>query len=468
VLPSLVVGDGSGAAEIAAAQVTPILGTGTETQFQFQGTVSSQKPFRDWLTEVLNCCLGFYTWEFGQLKLGCRINASAVDAYTLGNILFQTLKLTPIQSAFEHLVISYADVAYQYQANTAEYCDKDHAAYYGRAGSPLTSQMHSVGCSTLSQALRIAATLTREEVGGVTQTEWRDARGASWQTTLLGLGNEPGQVVSVTHPEIPGLHGTCNVSSTTVTWASGDDWQDSVYTETDGTTASALVNKDALINGTQVTITVVNFDTDGVTIDSLTVAPAPGDGTALSFQVITMSFRIQRWTLKKDWSVQIEGQTVTPSMYDLDVGPKPMDVVPAPMPPMFYPIPLGPAWAPYQIQATSWDALFPNEWTFDSNQEYMTLAEGSTQANLVITGKLPVTEFSPTGAGAPPIGTISQSTTGGSLPANSTLRVALCAIDSNGLPSAPSVITVIGTSPSGTDTFTLNDIVWPAVAGLQS
>ena len=87
VLPSLIVGDGSGAAEIAADQVTAILGSGTETQFQFQGIISSQKPFRDWLTEVLNCCLGFYTWEFGKLKLGCRINASAVDAYTLANSL---------------------------------------------------------------------------------------------------------------------------------------------------------------------------------------------------------------------------------------------------------------------------------------------------------------------------------------------------------------------------------------------
>ena len=167
VLPSLIVGDGSGAAEIAADNVAAILGTGTETQFQFQGIISSQKPFRDWLTEVLNCCLGFYTWEFGKLKLGCRINASAVDAYTLANSLFQTLRLTPIQAGFEHLVLSFADVAYQYQANTAEYCDKSHAAYYGRAGSPLTSQMHSVGCSTLSQALRIAATRTREEIGGV-------------------------------------------------------------------------------------------------------------------------------------------------------------------------------------------------------------------------------------------------------------------------------------------------------------
>jgi len=43
-----------------------------------------------------------------------------------------------------------------------------------------------------------------------------------------------------------------------------------------------------------------------------------------------MSFRIQRWSLKKDWSVQIEGRPVTDSMYDLDVGPKPMDVVPGP------------------------------------------------------------------------------------------------------------------------------------------
>ena len=240
VLPSLIVGDGSGAAEIAADNVAAILGTGVETQFQFQGIISSQKPFRDWLTEVLNCCLGFYTWEFGKLKLGCRINASAVDAYTLANSLFQSLRLTPIQAGFEHLVLSFADVAYQYQANTAEYCDKSHAAYYGRAGSPLTSQMHSVGCSTLSQALRIGATRTREEIGGVKYTEWRDARAASWQTTLLGLGNEVGQVVSMTHPDIPGLHGTCNVTGTSVTWVSGDAFDKSMQ------------NKEVVINGVQI------------------------------------------------------------------------------------------------------------------------------------------------------------------------------------------------------------------------
>ena len=138
--------DGSGnlnllsiADALRAGYVTATTSTHYRDSVPVPGRNLTQKPFRDWLTEVLNCCLGFYTWEFGKLKLGCRVNAGAADAYTLGNTLFQSLRLAPIQAAFEHLVVSFADVAYQYQANTAEYCDKSHAAYYGRAGSPLTS-----------------------------------------------------------------------------------------------------------------------------------------------------------------------------------------------------------------------------------------------------------------------------------------------------------------------------------------
>ena len=54
-------------------------------------------------------------------------------------------------------------------------------------------------------------------LGGVNYTEWGDARNVARQTTLLSLGHEVGQVVpvvSMTHPEIPGLHGTCNVTGT--------------------------------------------------------------------------------------------------------------------------------------------------------------------------------------------------------------------------------------------------------------
>ena len=172
-----------------AAHATIATSATYEKQFRFQGVLAQQKPFRDWLTEILACGLGYFTWEFGKLKLGCRINASATDAFTLGNMLFQSLRLEPVEASFEHLIIDFADQAYQYQANTAEYQDKTHAAYYGRAGAPLTARQHLVGCATLSQALRLAAVRTREEIGGVNAAEWRSRAeriledDASWRST---------------------------------------------------------------------------------------------------------------------------------------------------------------------------------------------------------------------------------------------------------------------------------------------
>lgn len=460
VLPSLIVGDGSGAAEIADALVTPVVGTGIEKQFRFQGVLAQQKPFRDWLVEILACGLGFFTWEFGKLKLGCRINASAVDAYTLGNILFQSLHLEPIDAAFEHLIIDFADQAYQYQANTAEYTDKTHAAYFGRAGAPLTARQHLVGCATISQALRLAATRTREEIGGVNAAEWRNARAATWKTTLLGLGNEVGQVVSITHPDVPGMKGTCSVTSGQCSNLTGDPLD------------KFIADKELLINGVQCTVTQIFTTPDYKTVTGFVVSPAPADSTKATFRFITADFRIQSWRLHKDWSVTITGKTVTASMYDLDVGPKPLDVSPAPLPALFYPIPLGPAWAPYQIQARADDALFPGEWTFDTDQSYAQMADGSILAKLLVTGKLPTNTFSP-GVGAPVAGSVTVSATGGALVGGTTVRLSLCALDANGLPSAPMAIAIVplaATTPANTTTYsiTLDNIVWPAVAGLQS
>ena len=54
------------------------------------------------------------------------------------------------------------------------------------------------------------------------------------------------------------------------------------------------------------------------------------------------------------------------------------------------------------------------------------------------------------------------------MPPAASLQVAICAIDSNGLPSVPSNIVLVGTSILGTDTFTLANITWPAVTGLAS
>ena len=385
-LPSLNAGDGSGTAEIADNVVTPLVGTGTETQFQFQGTVAQLKPFRDWLTEILAVGLGGYVWEFGKLKFFIRENASAVSAFTLGNILYQSLHLEPIEASFEKLTIEFADQAYQYQTNTGEYEDKDHAAYYGRQNASLAVKQHSVGCPTLSQALRMATVRTREEVGGINADEWKAARRGGWKTTILALETEAGQVVSLTHPEAPG-------------------------------------------------------------------------GFA--------HFRIQRWRLMKDWSIEIDVQSVTASMYDVEIGPKPADVSPQPLPALFYPEPLG-EWAPFEITADPSDALFPGEYTFDLAQSYQFNADNSVAATAVVKGKLPVNQFIP-GCGAPLItkGSVSVATTGGFIQGGVTLRIAICAVDGNGKYSPPSdIILVQIPSGSSANLVTISDIVWQPFPGL--
>src|SRR5579884_4303801 len=283
VLSSLIVGDGTGAAEIADTLVMAVVGGGNEKQFRFQGVLAQQKPFRDWLTEILACGLGYFTWEFGKLKLGCRINASATDTYTIGNMLFQSLRLEPIEAAFEHLTVDFADQAYQYQANTAEYQDKSHAAYFGRAGAPLTARQHLVGCATISQALRLAATRVREEIGGVNPAEWRNARVATWKTTLLGLNNEVGQVVSITHPDVPGMKGTCSVTAGQCGNLTGDPLD------------KFIVNKEVLIDGVQCTVTQIFTSQDTVT--GFVVSPAPADAANATSQFITADCRSQSWKL---------------------------------------------------------------------------------------------------------------------------------------------------------------------------
>jgi hypothetical protein len=403
VLSSLIVGDGSGTAEIADLVVAPLVGIENETQWRFQGTLGQQKPMRDWLTEILNAGMGYYTFEFGQLKLGIRENAAGVSGFGLGNILFQSLVLEPIEANFEHLIVDFADQDYQYQANTAEYQDLDHAAYYGRAGCPLTARMHSVGGSSLSQMLRMAAIRTREEVGGIEQVEWAAARKATWKTTILALETEAGQVVDMVHPELPG-----------------------------------------------------GFDPGSW--------PVGGPGTWLPN---TNSFRIQKWSLNKDWSITIEGKTVTPSMYDLEAGPKPSDVLPKPLPVLFYPPPLG-EWAPFQVQADPNDPLWANEWTFDLAQSYQELADGSALARVTTTGKLPVTSFIPN-CGAPVIkaGQLSQQPTGGFLPGGVTLRASICATNAQGQLSPPSDVILVPIE-AGTDTnfFQLDGVLWPPAPGL--
>jgi len=241
------------AAAICDQQVAKLIGSGNETQFKFRGVLQEAKPLRDWLQEVMMNCLGYYTFANGKLKFGVRVNSSAAEAFTEGNILFRSLQLAPLRPGFNHLTANFADEDYQYVANSISLYDIDHATLVGGGAGPLflKSTVNLAGTASKSQAARIITTRLREELGGISQSEWERARQISCKTTVLALNTELGMVCSLTHPDMPG-----------------------------------------------------------------------GSG----------KFRVTGWRLNGDYSIDVQGRTVTDSMYDMLVGPKPQDVPPDPLP----------------------------------------------------------------------------------------------------------------------------------------
>ncbi len=193
------------AAGYANDVVNALVGSGTERQFTYRGVFQEEKPLRDWIEEVLANCLGYYTWSFGKFKLGCRLNSSTVEAFTIGNIIWNSLSLRPAPAAFNYLTANFADSEFDYQSNAISFNDIDHAKWRGGATAPLyiKSQLNLSGTSSKSQALRIIATRLREELGGIDYTEWRKKRHISFRTTILALNVEPGMVCSLTHPDMP-------------------------------------------------------------------------------------------------------------------------------------------------------------------------------------------------------------------------------------------------------------------------
>ncbi len=202
------------AAEICNEQVTKLVGSGTETQFKFRGVLQEEKPLRDWLQEVLMNCLGFYTFANGKLKLGVRVNSSAVEAFTEGNILFRSLQLAPLKPAFNHLTANFADEDFEFVANSISLYDIDHATLLGGGAGPLflKSTVNLSGTASKSQAARIITVRLREELGGITPEEWKRARQIAFKTTVLALNTEPGMVCSMTHPDMPGGTGEFRVT----------------------------------------------------------------------------------------------------------------------------------------------------------------------------------------------------------------------------------------------------------------
>lgn len=185
------------------AEVEPV--TVQEPQFEFTGSIQEVKPLRDWLREVLNSCLGFYTFRFGRIRFGSRFHSGATDTYTEGNIIVGSLAVNLHRPAFNRLKIVFADEEFAYVSNSVEFYDIDHALRIGRGGQPtfLPQELSLAGVSKKSHALRLLICRLREELGGATPAEQLRARDFSWKTTLLALASECGNVASITHPDAP-------------------------------------------------------------------------------------------------------------------------------------------------------------------------------------------------------------------------------------------------------------------------
>jgi len=176
-----------------------------EAQFRFRGILQEEKPLRDWIQEILMNCLGYYSFVFNKLKLGIRINSSVEEAFTEGNILLHSLKLASINPAFNHLTAYFADEEFEAATNSVLVYDIDNAKLIGGVAAPLYTkgQINLSGAATKSQAGRIVTTRLREELGGITEAQWKAGRELSLLTTVLALNVEPGMVCSMTHPDMP-------------------------------------------------------------------------------------------------------------------------------------------------------------------------------------------------------------------------------------------------------------------------
>ena len=363
-------------AAICDTTVPKLIGSGTELQFPFRGVLKEQKPVRDWLREIMNCCGGNLVFSNGKLWPIVRVNSSVLagNAFTEATILFRSLAVSPLQPAFNWLVGQFGDEEYGWQLNNATIYDIDHASFLGSPESPqyLVQTMNYVGVSNLSQCSRLITTRLREEIGGLASgsgphgtdaniNEQLNARNFQFRTTVLALGTQLGDIVSLTHSALP--YGG---------YAEG---------------------------------------------------------------------RVSRWALNPDFSIDIQASSTTDDMYDLVVGPKPVDVPPPAAPPELLQSPTGLAWLPDEIAPQAGDPVYPPwERSFDLWQEYEISTDGVWQPTIWVQGKMTVNQFS---SNTQPRILEIELAPGGNLNGPMTVYAAMTQRDSSGKPSIPSNLTAV-------------------------
>jgi hypothetical protein len=237
-LPSIIA-----AATICDTVVPKLIGTGNERQFPFRGILKEQKPLRDWLTEILTNCLGYYYYVNGKLAIGIRVNSSVLanNAFTRATVIQNSFSAEPREASFNHLTAEFGDEEYEWSMNTVQVYDIDHAKMVGTSGSPrfMVTRLSLVGCSNKSQASRITMVRLKEELGGGNPAEQLAARGVRLKSTVIALATMPGDVGSFDDPDLPGGRIEFRITSRTL----NPDWSmdfeavpstDSMYNEAIG------------------------------------------------------------------------------------------------------------------------------------------------------------------------------------------------------------------------------------------
>jgi hypothetical protein len=333
------------AAAICDLQVPKIVGLGMETQFVFAGVLQEEKPLRDWLREILNSCLGYFSFSFNQLRIGIRENSSVstapgAGAFTAANILWHSLSIDLGAPSFNYLTCHYADRAYNFVANSVVCNDEDNASFLAGASGILQyrrSNISFVGIADMSQAARVGTTRLREELGGINLAEWLAVRELSVDTTVLALGVEPGGICSMTDPNLPDYPETEVYSSTLAAAIGAGDLTMTVALPLDPETVLPLLvvidSEDILITAGlgSTTLTIVRAQ-ESTTAASHLLGTVVEDPNYQAAQPNYSEFRCRNWKLNKDFSVTISGRTTHNDIYDLTYGPKPGDAVPLTVP----------------------------------------------------------------------------------------------------------------------------------------
>jgi hypothetical protein len=119
-------------------------------------------------------------------------------------------------------------------------------------------------------------------------------------------------------------------------------------------------------------------------------------------------------------------------------------------------------WCPRKVQPESGDSLVAaTEWTFNLAEAHEAAAEGTSIAKLILTGALPVNQFA--AIGSPIVARQGTVDTGGTVPGGGWVYyTAACAVDADGLLSAPSILceTVI-TAGGATHAIEMTVAAWP-------